>query len=343
MEKATEKDILRHFGIKGMRWGVRTRSSGSGGSSGARAQQKWEKKAGSHKVFLKTYNAAAGRMNSHEIGRINNKPQYKNVDFTLAKNAKLNERYLKEMNDTFLKTMNEEAAKNLGPSPKGTKLQFVAIKDAAGNHTGGIGAILVDTVKHDSVSFGGVKIDISSDSTGHITGITFSSDTVEHDAITRGEEFLEHFGIKGMRWGVRTRSRGSGGSTSSGSSGHNISLDKHGRMVVDNTKGHGPSQDAMRAAAVKAVAKGSGLHAISNNDLQHLVTRMNLEQQYSRLTEGPSKPTKSAKIIGKTLKNGHNFVRQTLGVAKTVKEIHDFKNSDFGKMLKETLDAKRGK
>lgn len=73
-----------------------------------------------------------------------------------------------------------------------------------------------------------------------------------------------HFGVKGMKWGVRKK-RGS--SSSSG-------------------KGDGKplSPDAERAKSHKTVAKKHGTDALGNKELQELVTRLNLEQQYSRLT-----------------------------------------------------------
>lgn len=73
-----------------------------------------------------------------------------------------------------------------------------------------------------------------------------------------------HFGVKGMKWGVRKK-RGS--SSSSG-------------------KGDGKplSPDAERAKGHKTVAKKHGTDALGNKELQELVTRLNLEQQYSRLT-----------------------------------------------------------
>lgn len=87
------------------------------------------------------------------------------------------------------------------------------------------------------------------------------------------DEVLEHYGVKGMRWGVRRSSSSSS-----------------------------DSEDAMRAKASRAKIKRGDTGPLSNKELQDLVTRMNLEQQYSRLSGQPS----SAKgAIGK-------FVADTL-------------------------------
>lgn len=71
-------------------------------------------------------------------------------------------------------------------------------------------------------------------------------------------EFLAHYGVRGMRWGVRSRSG-------------------------SHTSNHPVSPDAARATATKLQIKRSGTQSVTNADLQHLVTRMNLETQYGKL------------------------------------------------------------
>lgn len=91
------------------------------------------------------------------------------------------------------------------------------------------------------------------------------------------DEVLAHFGVKGMRWGVR-KDRSS--STTPATSGHS----------------HGSSEDAVKAEKYKQAAKTSGTHVLANHELQHLVNRINLEQQYSRLTASGSKKSAGAKF-----------------------------------------------
>lgn len=85
------------------------------------------------------------------------------------------------------------------------------------------------------------------------------------------QDVLAHVGVKGMKWGVR-KSR---------------SAD---RPVSD---------DAKAASAVRTTAKTSGTAALSNRDLQTAITRMNLEQQYSRLSANNRSP--GAKFISNLL------------------------------------------
>jgi hypothetical protein len=75
---------------------------------------------------------------------------------------------------------------------------------------------------------------------------------------------LKHHGVLGMRWGFRKPGTGAPSSHKKGS-----------------------SEDSKRAQDSKARIKaGKGTHVLSNNDLQHLVGRMNLEKQYSTLAQG---------------------------------------------------------
>jgi hypothetical protein len=82
--------------------------------------------------------------------------------------------------------------------------------------------------------------------------------------------FLSHVGVRGMRWGVH-RSRSSRSAAARGKAS------THRRGTV--------SPDAARAQQLKRTVKKSGTQALSNKDLQDLVTRMNLESQHGRLNE----------------------------------------------------------
>ena len=81
-------------------------------------------------------------------------------------------------------------------------------------------------------------------------------------------DFLAHFGVKGMRWGVtRSSSRSKESKT---------------------TYGPRKSEDAKTAQAHKAkIDKNKTTDVLSNKELQEFVTRANLEQQYSRLSVSP--------------------------------------------------------
>lgn len=100
---------------------------------------------------------------------------------------------------------------------------------------------------------------------------------------------LSHYGVKGMRWGVRKSEHSVGGG------GTNVKVRSAlGNRVVVATGGgkRDLSDDAKKAAVARQVAKRSNVRALSNKELQDLVTRMNLEQQYSDLEKKKRKNTK---------------------------------------------------
>lgn len=93
--------------------------------------------------------------------------------------------------------------------------------------------------------------------TGDYTGPEFvlEDESMDLMMVDKGREFLEHFGVKGMRWGVRQS--------------------KTDRMHKTG------SADFRSASDAGQKAKKQGVHTLSNAELQSLITRMNLEKQYA--------------------------------------------------------------
>lgn len=86
------------------------------------------------------------------------------------------------------------------------------------------------------------------------------------------DEFLEHYGIPGMRWGVRRT----------------------------NPSASAPaSDDARRVATLRGTVKKGGTKTLSNRELQEVITRMNLERQYKALA--PTRKQQVASFVGRTL------------------------------------------
>lgn len=126
--------------------------------------------------------------------------------------------------------------------------------------------------------------------------------TATHDGFVTGftdeDDFLEHFGVKGMHWGVRRNTHSGGGSS------------------------HPVSTDAARAASSAATVKRHGTSALSNQDLQHLVNRLNLESQHERLTH----ETRGHDAVTKFLKDqGKQQLHQVVGELATAGRKKAFK------------------
>lgn len=106
------------------------------------------------------------------------------------------------------------------------------------------------------------------------------------------DDVLAHYGIRGMKWGVRRSNPSASGGNGSGDSRRNAAE---------------ISEDAKAAL----VARAKPPYSLSNKEMQTIITRMNLEQQYDRLTATPPPPpspsappsrkAKTAKFIGDLL------------------------------------------
>lgn len=119
---------------------------------------------------------------------------------------------------------------------------------------------------------------------------------------------LTHFGVKGMRWGQRKAGTGKPSS---------------------HKKGDGPkSADAAEAHGNKAKAKEKGVHSLSNAELKKVNERLNLEQNYARMTQEKSK-----------LDKGHNAVKVALGVVGTAASVYTALNSPMFKAGRTFLNA----
>jgi hypothetical protein len=114
---------------------------------------------------------------------------------------------------------------------------------------------------------------------------------VINDLLTKApDEALEHYGVKGMHWGVRKKRSASSSPAQ--------------------------SEDSKRTNEFKDRAKAGSHQALSTKELQELVNRMNLEQQYNRLRPA-TKGEQAKKFIADTLVEiGKNEAKKYLtGVA----------------------------
>lgn len=131
--------------------------------------------------------------------------------------------------------------------------------------------------------------------------------------MNHAQTVLQHYGVKGMKWGKRKSEPTSVTTTST-----------PGRRVKAKGGTLQPaSDDAVRAAATRQRARKSTTDSLSTKELQDLVTRMNLEQQYERLA-GPSNPAK--KFVVDTLTN--------VGKQQLTKIAQDQANKQIAELLK---------
>ena len=252
-QTALGKQFLEHFGVKGMRWGVRN----SVGSSPSKPKMskvrddrgnlltkddvKWAKKTKNMRKGMDAYNKTADVMNTVTIPKINNDPRYRDVDFTNPKNAKIKAKYLAEYKASFDKEFNKNLKAVYGDSPSGQYKVRVSSDSEPGLWT-----VDYNEIRHAEGDFK-FNIIVKENDLGHIVEFEIQNDD------------LVHFGIKGMHWGIR-----------------------RSQTVLDR---EAPSDDYRRATEAKTKLKKSGSQALSNKEMQDLVTRMNLEKQLSTLSQ----------------------------------------------------------
>ena len=357
-------EVFAHFGVRGMKWGVRNDSSGGAGHitktpsvtkrdmqlltrvlvapkkgraelrtqreavKGSRASAKaskaeakvsdskadakilradkrWANKVNTNRYMAKNigpaYKRAAQKVNSTDIPRINNQAKYKNAD--LRRNSPLRQQYYKEHQDALIKALNNDLDTNVPKSPSGRKQVTLSVpKSQYLNTPIPSWAITVKDVAHAVVNL--PKLRAIFDDMGLIERFVVDEDEMaQDDSISN---FFAHFGIKGMKWGVRRS---------------DAQLGKDKPDV---------SEDKARALAVSAkIGKKRDTSSLSNKEMQDLITRMNLEQQYSRLSGQSSTKAK--------INKGYNGVKKTIEVANTVNQAVNFVNSPTGKFLTNAL------
>lgn len=103
-------------------------------------------------------------------------------------------------------------------------------------------------------------------------------DTTDRNSFIDNLLGLKHYGKKGMRWGVTTNPDGT-------TSGKPVAVgQRDGKKVKTKGGEERPAHpDAIKAAVGKQIAKKSSTDALSNQELQAVVTRMQLEANYSKL------------------------------------------------------------
>ena len=149
-------------------------------------------------------------------------------------------------------------------------------------------------------------VDLTFNSTGHITKITVRDDlttTISEDEVEAGilhSEDIYHAGVKGMKWGVRRRESGGGSSKPA----------------------YKQSGDSKAAAKLRNRPVGS----MSNKQLKTLNERKRLEMEYSRMNPGK-------------LERGHNVIKGVLAVAGTAGAIYGLAKSP---MMQDVIKLGKG-
>jgi hypothetical protein len=113
-------------------------------------------------------------------------------------------------------------------------------------------------------------------------------------------EFLKHYGVKGMKWGVR-KNRGA-----VERSKVVVSAPPGRRIATTGGAGQRAHPDAIRAAVRKQKAEASSTDVLSDKELKALNARLQMEQQYSQLRPKSGTEKTLAFVGGLLLNVGKN-------------------------------------
>ena len=115
-------------------------------------------------------------------------------------------------------------------------------------------------------------------------------------------DYISHFGVKGMKWGVRRYQN------------------RDGSLTPEGRKRYGRSEDSEKVRELRK----KPVSAMSNQELETVIRRMNLERQYRDL--------KSSEI-----NSGKKKAKEVLDYANTASQFYNLYNSPMGKATKSAV------
>jgi len=297
------EDFLEHYGVRGMKWGVHNGEVREGASRKERkaakkesklAYKAWKKEVGNEKVANEIFQEATKSFNK-DVKIINNDPAFKGKDLTT--DPRLRRQYDNAVSAQFNSRMADASvARTMTNTGRAMIYQFDSSVGMMRAQESQLVVHADDDPWPDFVA--------EMDSLGHIISLRLDDDDDKllEQAEEMAEHILTHYGVPGMKWGVRKRVSDAKAQVKKEIK-ERTDTETHvrakpGQMVRvvggNRQKAH---EDAIKARSSEQVAKRSTLDALSNKDLQHLVQRMNLEKQYRDMASKETRKSQAQKWI----------------------------------------------
>lgn len=112
---------------------------------------------------------------------------------------------------------------------------------------------------------------------------------------------LEHYGIKGMKWGVR-------------------------RSEKQLARARAQTPESKKTEATRQRAKKLGIGSVSNADMKEAITRMNLEDNFNRLSS--ERKSKGRKFVD-------NLIQDVTGIGRT--QARNAANQEIARLVSDAI------
>jgi ribosomal protein S18 acetylase RimI-like enzyme len=319
ISRIPEED-LQHFGVKGMKWGVRKEES---------TTRTPLKSLGPDKIVRKTSRG--------EEVTLSKTPPTKLHELL----ARMSKSYREEYESSAFLDIRDGQGKKVGEAQVQKKskdelyLIWLGINQSARGR--GYGTAVMNAAKEFGKQEGFKKmvleVPANSKDARHIYGklgfkyiseanggnkdavwgelANMEYDFAQADHADTADRFLEHFGVKGMKWGQRKKESKVTVVTAPG-----------GKIKTSGGYARKPASDAVKAARLRQRAKTSSVKSLSNDELQTLLKRMSLEKQYKDI-QGDNAFRRGVKITREILgigQLGKQVVSEVAGAVKSVKK-----------------------
>lgn len=138
---------------------------------------------------------------------------------------------------------------------------------------------------------------------------------------------LMHYGVKGMKWGVRRSSNSGSSSTSSSSNRYKKvtkKIESSRRLIDESSNLTRKLEEATRKNRNKSKNKKMDLSSMTDQELRSKINREILERQYSEVFSSPTKADKGRNFVNAFLSAATTTLAVTssaLGIALAVRDL----------------------